>query len=158
MTVAFTTFIRLRHLLAPLLVGLCLVSGPTLSSCLDNGLLIEQAQVRATAPNAPVAAGYLRINNQTSRTQTLLSAFAPFSRKAEIHDVKHENGVMKMVRIDGGLVIPDGLTVKLMPRSRHLMFMGLEHQLHEGMKFDITLIFAPCGKIVVPFAVVKKID
>ena len=31
--------------------------------------------------------------------------------------MKHENGVMKMHEIEGGLALPDGLTVKLMPKG-----------------------------------------
>ena len=65
--------------------------------------------------------------------------------------MKHENGVMKMHEIEGGLALPDGLTVKLMPRGRHLMFMGLNRQLKPDEAYEISLTFT-CGEVVLPFA------
>lgn len=136
--------------------GGCLMTFPAVASCLDQGLMLEHTQIRATAPNAPVAAGYLQITNKTGQPQTLISASAPFSQKTELHDMKHENGVMKMYEIEGGLALPDGLTVALMPRGRHLMFMGLDRQLKTGEAYEISLTFTPCGTVVLPFTVVKR--
>lgn len=146
---------RFQRVLMLASAGLFLAGSPALASCLDQGLKLEKAQLRATAPNAPVSAGYLQITNMTGQTQTLVAAAAPFSQTAEIHDMKHENGVMKMHEIDGGLVLPDGLTVKLMPKGRHLMFMGLDRQLKDDDRYQITLTFSPCGKVTLPFHVVK---
>ena len=36
---------------------------------------------------------------------------------------------MKMYEIERGLAVPDRLTVALMPKGRHLMFMDLDRQL-----------------------------
>lgn len=137
------------------LAGLWCGASPSFASCVDDGLHIAHPQIRATAPNAPVSAGYLQLTNQTGQTQTLISASAPFAGRTELHDMKHEDGVMKMQEIDGGLVLPDGLTVRLMPKGRHLMFMGLDRQLRSDERFDITLTFAPCGEVTLPFEVVK---
>jgi len=145
---------RVQRVLMLASAGLFLAGSPALASCLDQGLKLEKAQLRATAPNAPVSAGYLQITNMTGQTQTLVSAAAPFSETAEIHDMKHENGVMKMHQIDGGLVLPDGLTVALQPKGRHLMFMGLDRQLKPEQSYQITLTFTPCGDVTIPFLVV----
>ena len=146
---------RLYRSVALAFAGVCLMAAPVAASCLETGLMLEHTQIRATAPNAPVSAGYLQITNMTGQTQTLVAAAAPFSQTAEIHDMKHENGVMKMHEIDGGLALPDGLTVKLMPKGRHLMFMGLDRQLKDDDRYQITLTFSPCGKVTLPFHVVK---
>ena len=79
-----------------------------------EGLKFDHAQLRATPPNAPVSAGYLQITNTTGQTQTLVSASAPFAKRAEIHDMKNDSGVMKMYEIERGLAVPDRLTVALM--------------------------------------------
>jgi len=143
----------------PLLVLACsslgLMAGPAAASCRDQGLILDHPQIRATAPNAPVSAGYLHITNQTGRTQTLISASASFAARSELHDMTHEDGVMKMAEIEGGLVLEDGQSATLKPMGRHLMFMNLNQQLKDGERFDVTLTFAPCGAVILPFDVVK---
>jgi len=58
-----------------------------------------------------------------------------------------------MSEIESGLAVPDRQTVALMPKGRHLMFMGLDRQLKEDDIFSITLEFAPCGQVTLPFHV-----
>ena len=81
-----------RLLSAVALAGLWFVASPSFASCVDDGLHIAHPQIRATAPNAPVSAGYLQLTNQTGQTQTLISASAPFAGRTELHDMKHEDG------------------------------------------------------------------
>ena len=144
----------LRRVVLP--AGCLFLSYATASAgCQGEGLKFHHAQIRATPPNAPVSAGYLHITNTTGQTQTLLSAAAPFAQRAEIHDMRHDAGVMKMYEIKGGLAVPDGLTVALVPKGRHLMFIGLERQLKEDDVFKVTLEFSPCGQITLPFHVTR---
>ena len=140
---------------AALAVFLVFLTRPAFASCQTEGLRFDQAQLRATPPNAPVAAGYLQITNTTGQTQTLVSASAPFAKRAEIHYMKHDSGVMKMYEIERELAIPDRLTVALMPKGRHLMFMDLDRQLKEDDIFLVTLEFVPCGRVTVPFHVTR---
>ena len=77
--------------LAALAVFLVFLTGPAFASCQTEGLKFDHAQLRATPPNAPVSAGYLQITNTTGQTQTLVSASAPFAKRAEIHDMKHSH-------------------------------------------------------------------
>ena len=139
-----------------LLAGcLAMASGPAFAACQAEGLKLDHAQLRTTPPNAQVSAGYLYITNTTGQTQTLLSIAAPFAQRVVIHDMKHDAGVMKMYEIKGALAVPDGLTVALMPKGRHLMFMGLKRQLKEDDVFPVTFEFAPCGQITLPFYVTR---
>ena len=141
--------------LAALAVFLVFLTRPAFASCQTEGLKFDHAQLRATPPNAPVSAGYLQITNTTGQTQTLVSASAPFAKRAQIHDMKHDSGVMKMYEIERGLAVPDRLTVALMPKGRHLMFMGLDRQLKEDDIFSVTLEFVPCGRVTLPFHVTR---
>ncbi len=140
---------------AALAVFLVFLTRPAFASCQTEGLKFDHAQLRATPPNAPVSAGYLQITNTTGQTQTLVSASAPFAERAEIHDMKNDSGVMKMYEIERGLAVPDRLTVALMPKGRHLMFVGLDRQLKEDDIFSITLEFVPCGRVTLPFHVTR---
>ena len=140
---------------ATLAVFLVFLIGQAFASCQTDGLKFDHAQLRATPPNAPVSAGYLQIINTTGQTQTLVSASAPFAKRAEIHDMKHDSGVMKMYEIERGLAVPDRQTVALMPKGRHLMFMDLDRQLKEDDIFPVTLEFVPCGRVSLPFHVTR---
>ena len=140
---------------AALVVFLVFWTGPAFSSCQTEGLKFDHAQLRATPPNAPVSAGYLQITNTTGQTQTLVSASASFAKRAEIHDMKHDSGVMKMYEIESGLAVPDRITVALMPKGRHLMFMDLDRQLKEDDMFSVSLEFVPCGRVTLPFHVTR---
>ena len=140
---------------AALAVFLVFLTRPAFASCQTEGLKFDHAQLRATPPNAPVSAGYLQIINTTGQTQTLVSASAPFAKRAEIHDMKHDSGVMKMYEIESGVAVPDRLTVALMPKGSHLMFMGLDRQLKEDDILSVSLEFAPCGQVTLPFHVTR---
>tara|TARA_B100000963_G_scaffold129464_1_gene112960 strand:+ start:988 stop:1548 length:561 start_codon:yes stop_codon:yes gene_type:complete len=138
-----------------LAVFLILLTRPVFASCQTEGLKFDHAQLRATPPDASVSAGYLQITNTTGQTQRLVSASAPFAKRAEIHYMKHDSGVMKMFEIKSGLAVPDRLTVALIPKGSHLMFMGLDRQLKEDDIFLVTLEFAPCGQVTLPFHVTR---
>ena len=138
-----------------LAVFLVFLPGPVFASCQNEGLKFYHAQLRATPPNAPVSVGYLEITNTTGQIQTLISVSAPFAKRAEIHDMKHDAGVMKMFEIESGLAVPDKLTVALMPKGSHLMFMGLDRQLKEDDILSVSLEFAPCGQVTLPFHVTR---
>ena len=140
---------------AALAVFLVFLTVPAFASCQTDGLKFDHAQLRATPPNAPVSAGYLQITNTTGQTQTLVSASASFAKRAEIHDMKHDSGVMKMYEIESGLAVPDRITVALMPKGRHLMFMDLDRQLKEDDMFSVSLEFVPCGRVTLPFHVTR---
>lgn len=114
---------------------------------------VGKAWARATPGGAKVGAGYLEIVNSTASADQLLSVSAPVAGKTEIHEMKEENGVMKMRALSDGLDIPAGSTVALAPGGLHLMFLDLPAPLTEGQTFDLTLTFKTAGTIIVPVTV-----
>lgn len=116
-------------------------------------LMIHNARVRATPPNAAVAAGYLTIQNMGSKTDRLIGISAPFAMKSEIHEMKMEGDVMQMRMIRGGLKIPPNGSLTLKPGGRHIMFMKLKEQLKHGEQKSVNLVFEQHGQIVVNFKV-----
>lgn len=116
-------------------------------------LTVGKAWARATPGGATVGAGYLEIVNSTSAADQLLSASAPVAGKTEIHEMTHENGVMKMRAMTDGVEIPAGATVSLAPGGLHLMFLDLPAPLTAGQTFDLTLTFKTAGTIKVPVTV-----
>jgi copper(I)-binding protein len=62
-------------------------------------------------------------------------------------------GMMRMQRLDDGLLVPAGGTVVLKPGSFHLMFNGLQRRLVEGDSETVTLEFERAGTIELEFSV-----
>lgn len=110
-------------------------------------LVIKHPVARATPANAPVSAGYMKITNNGSQADRLISATVNFAGKVEIHEMSVQNDVMKMRELSEGLEIPAGETVVLKPGGFHMMFMKLENQLVEDEKYPATLIFEKAGSV-----------
>jgi len=60
---------------------------------------------------------------------------------AQVHEMKMENGVMKMAEVKGGLDLPAGKAVELKPGGYHVMLMDLKVPLENGSTVPVTLIF-----------------
>lgn len=118
-----------------------------------GNLLIDHPVARATAPGQKVGGGYMKITNNGTVTDTLISGSADFSGKVEIHEMKMENDVMKMKALPAGLDIEPGQTVELKPGGFHIMFMKLKEPLTAGEKRDAVLTFKKAGPVTVTFNV-----
>lgn len=111
---------------------------------------------RATHDGAKVAAGYLKLKNDSAEPDRLVSATGEIAGKTEIHEMSVDAaGVMIMRPVPGGLEIPAGGEVELKPGSFHIMFMDLKQGAKEGVKFKGTLTFEKAGTVEVEFAVDK---
>ena len=61
-----------------------------------GNLVVTQAWSRATPGGAPVAGGYLSIENKGSLPDRLLSGSTDATRKVEIHEMALDNGIVHM--------------------------------------------------------------
>ena len=106
-----------------------------------------------TPPGSGSAAGYLVIVNDGAEDERLLGGAAPFAEDVELHRTTVEDDVARMRRLDEGLEIPAGTTVRLDPGATHLMFTGLNAPLVDGERRSATLRFERAGEVPVEFAV-----
>jgi hypothetical protein len=118
-----------------------------------NGLSLTNAWLREPPRAAKVAGGFITITNNTSNNDRLLSATAPFANRTEVHEMAHENGVMRMRELPKGIEVKAGETLTLKPGSFHLMFMDLKTAPKTGEKQKIELIFEKAGKVTLDFSV-----
>lgn len=102
---------------------------------------------RATLPNAPVAGGFLTIENTGTEPDRLVSATSDIASETQIHEMAMQGDVMKMRQFADGLEIPAGETVVLAPGGFHIMFMGLKQALVEGETITVTLTFEKAGTV-----------
>lgn len=118
-----------------------------------GSLEIVHPWARATPPGAAVGGGYTTIKNEGDEADRLVSASAEIADKTEIHEMKVEDGVMKMSPLPDGIEIPAHETVKLAPGGFHIMFMHLKGPLKQGERIPGTLTFEKAGTVKVEFAV-----
>ena len=116
-------------------------------------LQIDHPWTRATPKGAPVAGGYLKITNKGTAPDKLIGGTFVNAGRFEVHEMKTENGVMKMRPVAGGLEIKPGQTVELKPGSFHLMFMDLKTPVEQGKRVKGTLVFEKAGTVDVEYAV-----
>jgi hypothetical protein len=108
---------------------------------------------RATPKGANVAAGYLKMTNNGTAPDRLISGSSDIAPTFEVHEMSMENGVAKMRPVKGGLEIKPGETVELKPGSFHVMFVGLKKPLEPGEHVRGTLVFEKAGSVSVEFDV-----
>lgn len=118
-----------------------------------GNLVIHHPWARQSPMKADVAAGFMEITNNGTEDDRLINVTAGISKNVQLHDMKMQGDVMKMVELPDGIVIPAGGTVILKPKSLHVMFMDVTSQPVEGESFDGTLTFEKAGTVQVDFEV-----
>ena len=121
-------------------------------------LVIDHPHIPATVAAAPVAAGYVKIKNNGTEADRLVSVSAGFSAKQQIHTMNMVEGVMRMRPLKDGVVIPAGGEAVLKQGGDHLMFMKLSEQMQAGEMRDVTLVFEKAGDIKIGMIVIDPAD
>jgi copper(I)-binding protein len=101
------------------------------------GLKVEAPWVRATAAGQHGTGAFMRLTAQ--QTCQLVAVQSPVAGVSQIHRMTMEEGVMKMREVEGGLPLPAGQTVELVPGGFHLMLMDLKQPVAAGASVPITL-------------------
>jgi copper(I)-binding protein len=103
-----------------------------------QNVLVKDAWVRATVPGQQATGAFLKITSQDGGT--LISASSPAAAVVQVHEMKMDNGVMRMRAVAGGLELPAGKTVELKPSGYHVMLMDLKAPLVIGAIVPLTLV------------------
>lgn len=127
----------MKHVVASLLLGLVAAQA---HACGD--LTVSAAWARVAPPTATVMAGYLTLANPGDEAVTVTAASSPSFERVEMHDMTHENGVMKMRKLDQIEIAPGG-KAELAPGGRHLMLIRPKRAFAAGDQIELTLL---CGE------------
>jgi len=104
------------------------------------------------SPNGAKAGGcYVTLTAATD--DRLTGGSTPRAGEIQVHEMKTENGMMKMAQLTEGLPLPAGQTVGLAPGGNHLMLIGLTAPLVAGETVPLTLKFASAPSVTVQAAV-----
>lgn len=147
-------------ILFALLLSCPVIAGDITSDGADNAasdtfISVHEAEIRATAGAMTATGGYARIENTGHQDVTLIRIDAGFATQSEIHAMTAEDGVMKMRRLQGGLVIPAHGEALLKPGGNHLMFIGLTGAMKTG-SLQLIILHFDNGITVPVMAAVKK--
>lgn len=100
------------------------------------------------SPNGAKAGGcYVTLTAATD--DRLTGGSTPRAASLQVHEMKTENGMMKMAELTAGLPLPAGRAVALAPGGNHLMLIGLTAPLVAGETVPLTLQFASAPAITV---------
>ena len=141
------------RILAAVLLAFCITGAARAEDVMAGGLKISAPWARATPKSATVGGGYMTITNTGTAPDRLIGGSTAVANRFEVHEMKMDNGVMKMRPVADGIEIKPGQTVQLDPNGYHVMLVGLTRQLKQGDHFKATLEFAKAGKVDVDFTV-----
>jgi hypothetical protein len=126
------------------------------------------AEIRIVSPYmiaSPMAMGsgaaFFVIENTGPGDDRLADAASDIADMTQLHThIADSSGVMQMVHVPEGWVIPAGTTHALARGSDHVMFMGIKAPLQVGDIVTLTLKFEKAGDVVVqiPFGVAPATD
>ena len=113
---------------------------------------VTNGWIRATPPNAKIGAAYLTVINHQDKSDALIGASSPLAEVVEIHNIKEENGMMKMYPVDS-LEVPSKGTATLKPGGYHIMLINLKKAPKLGESHTLTLQFRQSPDVVVELPV-----
>lgn len=119
-------------------------------------LEVADPYARAVPPGQPNSAVFLTLTNRSTEARALVAATSPAAEVAELHTHVHEDGMMRMRRVER-IEVPAGESVSLQPGGLHLMLIGLKSDLEPGDQVDLTLSFddGSQAKVLAP---VRKVE
>jgi len=118
----------------------CIIGAAAAQS--GGAIEVKNAWARATPGGAENGAAYLTLEAPAGDRLTAVST--PVAKKAELHIMSMDGGIMKMRPLDGIDLAP-GQETSLKPGGAHIMLMGLNRPLQAGQTFPLTLQFEKSG-------------
>jgi periplasmic copper chaperone A len=120
----------------------------------DDGLTVREAHARAASAAARSGAAFMVIENHRDIDDRLIAARSDVAERVELHThLQDSQGVMRMLEVKDGFLIPAGAEHALSRGGDHVMFLGLTRPLNDGDIVTVTLVFETSGELVVEIPV-----
>jgi len=107
-------------------------------------LTVTDAWSRTTPPGVTLGVVYLKLHNDTAKSDRLLKLKTPIASSAEVHRTEIVEGMARMRGV-AVLHVAAGELVAFEPSGMHVMLMGLKKPLVEGQTFELELLFEVAG-------------
>lgn len=136
--------------IVPIVVVLFLLPGKLFAQEFSAGnIQVDHPWSMPLPPVSANGAAYITIENKGTEVDRMVGASSPIADVVEVHEHVHENGLMKMQQVEGGLELGSGEKVSFAPGGLHLMLIGLRAPLVEGQEFPLKLQFEHAGELEV---------
>lgn len=117
-------------------------------------ITVHDPYARVSASMSTSGAAFMVLRNDGAEDDRLVSAASDVAERVELHTHKSdENGVMRMIHVEEGFVLPAGGEHALARGGDHVMFLGLTRPLAQGDTVSVTLSFEKAGDMVVDIPV-----
>lgn len=119
----------------------------------SDGINIVDPFARASTGMSQSGAAFMRIVNDGNIDRRLIGARSDAAERVELHThIEDDSGVMRMVEVEEGFVIPADGEHLLVRGGDHLMFLGLTRPFNHGDEITVTLSFEEGGDmdIIIP--------
>lgn len=114
----------------------------------QDGVQINDAYTLTMGGVGASGAVFLEITNHAAVDDRLIDAKSDVAEKVELHTHKDDgNGVMQMLHVPEGFVIPAHGAHALERGGDHVMLMGLKQELKDGDIVALTLVFELAGTV-----------
>ena len=144
----------MKHPIPVAAIAAISLAGPLLAHGFKIGSLeIAHPWSRQTVPGQAVGGGFMVIRNTGRAADRLVAVASPAAAKVGLHSMSMQGGVMRMRPVTGGLAIPAGGTLDLLPGGYHIMLTGLKAPLALGRMVPVTLRFQRAGTITIQLKV-----
>ncbi|MDP1672803.1 MAG: copper chaperone PCu(A)C [Burkholderiales bacterium] len=104
---------------------------------------VRDAWIRGTVQGQSATGAFMELSAKTDAR--LVAASSPVAKVTEVHNMRMENGVMRMFPV-AGIDIPAGKSVKLASGGYHVMLMQLDKPLTPGDRVPLLLTFELADK------------
>ncbi len=128
---------------------LILALAPIAPATEEAGVSVRDAWVREAPPGVSMMAGYMVLQNKTSRPQALVAASSSVFETVMIHRSVTKQGMTGMEHTPKIELLPNA-SLLFAPGGYHLMLLNPKRRLHSGDRVEIVLEFR--GGLVVPVA------
>jgi periplasmic copper chaperone A len=118
---------------------------------------VSDLVVKLPAATGRPGAAYFQITGNAQDSQ-LLSLSSPDVNRIELHDVVMKGSAMSMVKLEGGVAVPAGGTIKFAPGGKHAMLFDINPRVRPGSKMAISFSFADGQKIESEASVISPGD
>ena len=113
-------------------------------------LMIQDPYARTMGGVGTSGAVFFTVMNHGAEEDRLIDARSDVAQKVELHTHKDDgNGVMQMLHVPEGFVIPAGGEHALARGGDHVMLMGLTREVDDGDVIILTLVFEKAGEVVI---------
>ncbi len=116
----------------------------------QSAIEVHDPYARSSGMSAVSGAAFMVLHNHGDVDDRLVSVSSPVAERVELHThIETEDGVMRMVEVEEGFVLPAGGERLLARGGDHVMFLGITTPFEDGATVPLTLTFEKAGDVAV---------